>query len=179
MRSARMLLVTAGATAALALGAPGAYADDYGSDREGSSYSKEQEKDSTYDSGSSSKDGTHESGGYQDGSDSGSHKDSGYGKDSYGEKESYGEKDSYGEKESYEEKESYGEKSYGEKSYGEKSYGEKDSWGSGHDKPRGGMHTGGGALSAPTVTAGGLGVLAAAGLGLYAARRKRSVEGAV
>ncbi|MFI9342103.1 hypothetical protein ACIG0D_12635 [Streptomyces sp. NPDC052773] len=41
------------------------------------------------------------------------------------------------------------------------------------------MHTGGGALSAPTVTAGGLGVLAAAGLGLYAARRKRSVEGAV
>ncbi|MEV5321266.1 hypothetical protein AB0K92_27075 [Streptomyces sp. NPDC052687] len=38
------------------------------------------------------------------------------------------------------------------------------------------MHTGGGALDAPTVTAGGLGVLAVAGLGLYAARRKTSVQ---
>lgn len=49
-----------------------------------------------------------------------------------------------------------------------------------HDKPRGGMHTGGGGLaSAPGVTAGGLAVLAVAGTGLYALRRQRASQGAV
>ncbi|WP_237519818.1 hypothetical protein [Streptomyces sp. HUCO-GS316] len=43
-----------------------------------------------------------------------------------------------------------------------------------HAKPRGGMHTGGGALAAPDVTAGGLAVLAVAGTGLYAARRRKT-----
>jgi hypothetical protein len=169
-----MLLVTAGATAALALGAPGAYADDYGSDRGGSSYSKEQEKDSTYESDSSSKDGTHESGGYQDGSDSGSHKDSEYGKESeYGKDSEYGKESEYGKDSEYG-KESEYDKGSG---YDKDTSSEKESWGGGHDKPRGGMHTGGGALDAPTVTAGGLGVLAVAGLGLYAARRKKSAQG--
>ncbi|MFE9441993.1 hypothetical protein ACFYO2_23975 [Streptomyces sp. NPDC006602] len=55
----------------------------------------------------------------------------------------------------------------------------KDSSGGGyskgdHGKPHGGMHTGGGALASPGVTAGGLAVLAVAGTGLYAARRNRS-----
>jgi hypothetical protein len=53
----------------------------------------------------------------------------------------------------------------------------KDSWSGGHEKPRGGMHTGGGALAAPTATAGGLAVLAVAATGLYAARRKKPAVG--
>ncbi|MGW3865083.1 hypothetical protein ACWEDZ_26845 [Streptomyces sp. NPDC005047] len=54
--------------------------------------------------------------------------------------------------------------------------GEK-SWGGGHEKPHGGMHTGGGGLDTPTTTAGGLAVLGVAGAGLYAVRRKKSVNG--
>ncbi|MFD4261031.1 hypothetical protein ACFWR9_26245 [Streptomyces sp. NPDC058534] len=54
--------------------------------------------------------------------------------------------------------------------------GEK-SWGGEHEKPRGGMHTGGGGLDMPTTTAGGLAVLAVAGAGLYAVRRKKSANG--
>ena len=46
-----------------------------------------------------------------------------------------------------------------------------------HEKPHGGMHTGGGALAAPSMTAGGVAVLALAGAGLYAARRKKSAPG--
>ncbi|MGW0613694.1 hypothetical protein, partial [Streptomyces sp. NPDC002788] len=55
----------------------------------------------------------------------------------------------------------------------------KGSWKGKHDKPRGGMHTGGGALAgAPGVTAGGLAVLAVAGTGLYALRRQKASQGA-
>ncbi|MBB6078662.1 hypothetical protein [Streptomyces paradoxus] len=47
-----------------------------------------------------------------------------------------------------------------------------------HDKPRGGVHTGGGGLaSAPGVTAGGMAVLAVAGTGLYALRRQKASRG--
>ncbi|WP_051858274.1 hypothetical protein [Streptomyces cellulosae] len=53
----------------------------------------------------------------------------------------------------------------------------EESWSGGHEKPSGGIHTGGGALATPAVTAGGLAVLAVAGSGLYAARRKKSVPG--
>ncbi|GHB58193.1 hypothetical protein GCM10010377_56430 [Streptomyces viridiviolaceus] len=58
---------------------------------------------------------------------------------------------------------------------------DKGSWGgSDHEKPRGGMHTGGGGLAAaPTVTAGGLAALAVAGTGLYAVRRKKTAPGTV
>ncbi|MFC8069147.1 LPXTG cell wall anchor domain-containing protein, partial [Streptomyces sp. NPDC057305] len=55
--------------------------------------------------------------------------------------------------------------------------GEKSWGGGGHEKPHGGMHTGGGGLSTPTTTAGGLAVLGVAGAGLYAVRRKKSVNG--
>ncbi|MGX1268452.1 hypothetical protein [Streptomyces phaeoluteigriseus] len=53
---------------------------------------------------------------------------------------------------------------------------QNESW-SGEEKPHGGMHTGGGALDAPTATAGGIAVLAVAATGLYAARRKKSAHG--
>ncbi|MFF3504042.1 hypothetical protein ACFYWQ_34405, partial [Streptomyces sp. NPDC003247] len=72
-------------------------------------------------------------------------------------------------------------------SYKDKDGGSKDSWskdedkdsygGSGHDKPNGGVHTGGGALAGTDVTAGGLAALALAGTGLYAARRKKTAGG--
>ncbi|MFC9913152.1 hypothetical protein [Streptomyces sp. NPDC127197] len=111
MRSARMLLATAAASAVLTMTAPGVYAaDDWNHDD--SSYSKE------HDNG-----GKHDSEGYKD------------------------------------------------------SEHDKGGWSNDHDKPHGGMHTGGGALDAPTVTAGGLAVLAVAGTGLYAARRRNSAHG--
>ncbi|MFH9585835.1 hypothetical protein ACH4MW_28830 [Streptomyces luteogriseus] len=57
---------------------------------------------------------------------------------------------------------------------------DKGSWEGKHEKPRGGMHTGGGGLaSAPGVTAGGLAVLAVAGTGLFALRRQKASQGAV
>ncbi|MEU0456655.1 hypothetical protein ABZ322_27445, partial [Streptomyces sp. NPDC006129] len=47
-----------------------------------------------------------------------------------------------------------------------------------HDKPHGGMHTGGGGLAGtPGVTAGGLAMLAVAGTGLYALRRQKASRG--
>jgi hypothetical protein len=53
----------------------------------------------------------------------------------------------------------------------------KDDSDSERDKPRGGMHTGGGALATPGRTAGGLAVLALAGAGAYVVRRKRAADG--
>ncbi|MEV7071974.1 hypothetical protein ACIQJT_17600 [Streptomyces sp. NPDC091972] len=116
MRSARILLTTAAASAVLVLGAPGAHAagDDW--DSSDSSYSKEH-NNPKYDPET-----------YKD-------KDSEHGRDSGGGKHEGG-------------------------------------W-SGHEKPSGGMHTGGGGLASPTVTTGGLAMLVVAGTGLYAARRKR------
>ena len=61
----------------------------------------------------------------------------------------------------------------GKSDWGDRDGGGNDSWGGGHEKPSGGMHTGGGALATPTTTAGGLAVLAVAATGLYAVRRKR------
>jgi hypothetical protein len=92
------------------------------------------------------------------GSEKGSkHEDSGYSKD----------EDSHGYKDKHED------------SGYSKDDENKDSWGSDHDKPSGGVHTGGGALAAPTATAGGLAVLALAGAGLYTARRRKSAGSAV
>ncbi|MEU9239481.1 hypothetical protein [Streptomyces sp. NPDC048385] len=49
------------------------------------------------------------------------------------------------------------------------------SWGDDEesDRPHGGMHTGGGGLATPGVTAGGLAVLGVAATGAYALRRRR------
>ncbi|MGW1305564.1 hypothetical protein ACWD5R_38620, partial [Streptomyces sp. NPDC002514] len=48
----------------------------------------------------------------------------------------------------------------------------KDSWN--EERPSGGMHTGGGGLADPGVTAGGLAVVAFLGTGVYALRRKHA-----
>ncbi|MFJ9738348.1 hypothetical protein, partial [Streptomyces sp. NPDC101166] len=55
---------------------------------------------------------------------------------------------------------------------------DKESWGGGHDKPSGGVHTGGGALAAPGVTTSGLAALAVAGAGVYAVRRRKAAGSA-
>ncbi|MFJ9019492.1 hypothetical protein ACIRPU_05815 [Streptomyces sp. NPDC102259] len=176
MRSARMILATAAASAALAIGAPGAYAGD--TDHDDSSYSKE-------DSSSYSKE-----------------EDSSYGKE-HG-KEDQGKEDHGKEEHGKEEHDSphggvhtgggalasVNDSDHGaakDTENGSSTGGEhdKDSWNGGkeeesggwskeHDKPSGGMHTGGGALATPAATTAGLGVLAVAGTGLYALRRKKT-----
>ncbi|MER6284859.1 hypothetical protein [Streptomyces sviceus] len=117
MRSARILLTTAAASAVLVLGAPGAHAagDDW--DSSDSSYSKE-------------------------------HTNPKYDPETYKDKDS-----------------EHGQESGGGKHDG--------GWSGSHEKPSGGMHTGGGGLASPAVTTGGLAMLMVAGTGLYAARRKR------
>lgn len=146
MRSARMLLTTAAASAVLVLGAPGAHASGGSWDHDdSSSYSKEHHKGHDGPHG-----GMHTGGGAltavteDDWSTTQGKESKGSGKDSWGGKESSGSG--------------------------------KESWG-GKDKPHGGMHTGGGALAAPSMTAGGLAVLAVAASGLYAARRKKTAAG--
>jgi hypothetical protein len=158
MRSARTLLVTAAASAVLALGAPGAYA--VGSDHDDSSYSKEQGKEHANEEGKEHGK-EHGKDDWQDSPHGGMHtgggalalvtQDGGYQEDSR-------EKDS-----------SWSGKQ--EEDWGGKK--DENSWSGDHEKPHGGMHTGGGALAGPTMTAGGLAVLAVAGTGLFAARRRR------
>ncbi|WP_217237547.1 hypothetical protein [Streptomyces sp. AC555_RSS877] len=138
MRSARILLATAAASAVLAVTAPGAYAAAGDWDHDKSSYGKEHDKGGSHDA---PRGGMHTGGGALTAvtaDDSGASRDSGHDKDSGWTKDG------------------------------------KESWKGGHHKPSGGMHTGGGALAAPGVTAGGLAVLAVAGTGLYAVRRKKS-----
>ncbi|KOU56435.1 membrane protein [Streptomyces sp. MMG1533] len=143
MRSARILLATAAASAVLAITAPGAYAAAGDWDHDDSSYSKEHGKGGNHDA---PRGGMHTGGGALTSLKA---DDPGTARDSKHDPETYG-KDSSWTKDS------------------------GDSWSGGHKKPSGGMHTGGGALDTPAVTAGGLAVLAVAGTGLYAARRKKS-----
>ncbi|MGW2638099.1 hypothetical protein [Streptomyces sp. NPDC001348] len=141
MRSVRMILATAAATAALAVAAPGAHAYGGDSNHDNSSYSKERGDDSSHDEGRGgghSGGGKNESNGDDEGSDRG---DSRFDPDSYKDDE-HGDDGGWSK--------------------------EKD-----HDKPRGGMHTGGGALAAPGVTAAGLSVVAVAATGMYALRRRK------
>ncbi|WP_405631275.1 hypothetical protein OG933_37095 [Streptomyces sp. NBC_00016] len=191
MRSARMILATAAASAALAIGAPGAYAagdtdhdESSYSKEDSSSYSKEHDKedDSSYskeEDSSSGKEhgkeehgkehgkeehdkpsgGIHTGGGalalVNDSSDHGAAKDPKYDPETYKDKDTEHGKDSWnGGKEE-----------------------ESGGWSKEHDKPSGGMHTGGGGLATPSATAAGIGVLAVAGTGIYALRRKKTVGG--
>ncbi|MFE6335919.1 hypothetical protein ACFVP3_09975 [Streptomyces sp. NPDC057806] len=135
MHSARALLAISAASAALVLGAPGAYAVEPDRDHEESSYSQD-----------------HGSG----------QEDSQRSEDTWGDKE-HGKEDTWGDKEHQK-----------EDSWSDKEHDKEHSWKGDHEKPTGGMHTGGGGLAGPTVTAGGLAVLAVAGTGLYAARRRKS-----
>ncbi|MEU4008282.1 hypothetical protein [Streptomyces pseudogriseolus] len=166
MRSARMVLAAATATAALAIAAPAAYADHDGdSGHDSSSYSEGYDKESSYDK--DEKDdkydkphgGVHAGGGALSavsGDDWGTAKDPKYDPETYKEKddsETYKEKDDSGSEDSWSGK-------------------QDKEWK--HDKPHGGVHTGGGGLaSEPGVTAGGLAALAVLGTGAYALRRKK------
>ncbi|WP_033307067.1 hypothetical protein [Streptomyces iakyrus] len=204
MRSARMLLATATATAALAITAPAAYAQAMGDwDHDNNSYSKEHHKDGKHDKPHG---GMHTGGGALsavtaddewDG-DKGDHegKEEEHGKEKEHDKGSWKDKhhkphggmhtgggalsavnsdDDWDnpkhDPDTYKEDDDWGGKHDGH---------DKGSWEGKHDKPRGGMHTGGGGLaSAPGVTAGGMAVLAVAGTGLYALRRQRASRGTV
>ncbi|MEU6671657.1 hypothetical protein [Streptomyces sp. NPDC046727] len=194
MRSARTLLATAAATAALAFATPGAASAvpaEHDGGRDDSSYSREQDSDSDRDKGSDSdrdkgsdreQDNDYGSkrddGGEHDGPRGGMHTgggalaavrsdDWGSGGDSRFDPESYRDKDSDDDGGGKEEKGDKGDKG---------GKGGKGDWGDDdeHGKPRGGMHTGGGALATPGVTAGGLAVLGVAATGAYALRRKKT-----
>jgi hypothetical protein len=187
-----MILATAAATAALAIGAPGVYAADGDWDHDSSSYSKED--------GSSSSKEEDSSHGKEEDSSHGKEEDSSHGKEhgkEHGKGEDHdsphggihtgggalamlndssdhgGAKDPKYDPETYKDKDSEHGK---EDSWsGEKE--ESGGWSKEHDKPSGGVHTGGGALATPSVTAGGLGILAVAGTGLYALRRRKTAGG--
>ncbi|WP_200304682.1 hypothetical protein [Streptomyces adelaidensis] len=180
MRSARMLFATAAATAVLAITAPGAYAGDEG-DHEDNGYSKEHDKDSSHDG---PRGGVHTGGGAltattaedEWNSERATKQEPDTFKEREHEKESW--KDDHGKQEDPEGYKDRGHdndswKDDHEKGYGKDDHG-KDSWKDEHDKPHGGVHTGGGALASPAVTAGGLAVLAVAGTGAYALRRKKT-----
>ncbi|WP_371576178.1 hypothetical protein [Streptomyces sp. NBC_01314] len=171
MRSARMLLATAAATAVLAITAPGAYANGDKWDHEDHGYSKEHDKDSSHDGPHG---GIHTGGGALTSLNNEGEWDSepaakpgagGYGKEDESTKEAP--------------KADHGKESWkGEQDKGSWKD-EEGSWKGDHEKPHGGMHTGGGALASPAVTAGGMAVLAVAGAGVYALRRRKSAESVV
>ncbi|WP_329333618.1 hypothetical protein OG252_03565 [Streptomyces sp. NBC_01352] len=172
MHSARMLLATAAASTVLVLGAPGAYAagDDW--DHADSSYSKEHDKqhDKEYDK-EYDKDSSHDS--PRGGMHTGGGALTAVNEDDWGTtKDPKHDPETYKEKDSEQGKESGGGKQDEDSWSGKQDGG--SSWSGDHEKPSGGMHTGGGALAAPAVTAGGLAVLAVAASGLYAARRKKT-----
>ncbi|MBZ3906687.1 hypothetical protein [Streptomyces griseiscabiei] len=151
MRSARTLVATAAASAVLVLGAPGAYASG-GWDEADSSYSKEQEK------------------GQENGTDGTARQDDASGAPK--QDPAAGAPKQEGNSWSGKQDTGSGTVKQDEGSWGGKQ--DEESWGGGHEKPRGGVHTGGGGLASPAVTAGGLAVLAVAGTGLYAVRRRKT-----
>ncbi|MEU6578385.1 hypothetical protein [Streptomyces sp. NPDC046805] len=170
MRSARMILAATAATAALAFAATGAFAsgdDDSDDGHDKSSYSKEEGDGSRH---HEPRGGMHTGGGalaavtsrydwIDDSSDSSGSNDSGGDSDN-----------SKYDPETYKDKSDDGEDSGSDKGG---SNGDED-----EDSPRGGMHTGGGALASPGVTTGGLAVLAVGATGVYALRRRNSAESA-
>ncbi|AVV43958.1 hypothetical protein PYK79_26950 [Streptomyces sp. ID05-04B] len=187
MRSARMILATAAASAALAIGAPGAFAADGDWDHDSSSHSKEDGSWSGKEHGKEDH-GKQEHGkgehgkGEHDGPHGGMHTgggaltavnqdgDRGAAKDPRFDPETYKDKDK-----------DWGTAGTNKEEHGSGSGGggkeESGGWSGKHEKPSGGMHTGGGALAGPSVTATGLGVLAVAGTGLYALRRRKTAGG--
>ncbi|KOV66792.1 membrane protein [Streptomyces sp. NRRL WC-3618] len=164
MRSARLLLATATATAALAIAAPGALAADGGDwDKGDSSYSKEHDKDSKHDKPNG---GMHTGGGALTAVNDGD-----WSKDDNAE-----ESTDEGKKGDWDAgKEESGKGSWN--SSDKEESGSKGDWGSKHEKPSGGMHTGGGALANPGVTAGGMAALAVVGAGAFAMRRRNAADG--
>ena len=162
MRSARMLLATAAATAALAFTTPGAAFAVTASGDGGhgdSSYSKEHDKGSgkEHDKDYSTE---HDSGHSHDAPRGGMHTGGGalamvngdWGGQGQGQGDSRFDPDTYRDK-------------------------GDGGWSGDHDKPHGGMHTGGGGLATTSgVTAGGLAVLGLAGAGAFALRRRKGAQ---
>ncbi|MEV6764370.1 hypothetical protein AB0N16_27755 [Streptomyces sp. NPDC051105] len=185
MRSARMILATTAATAALAFAAPGAQAavaqDWDNGGRDDSSYSKEHNDDSSHEV---PRDGMYTGGGVlavaklSDEWDSDSGSDSKFDPETYKDKdEGQGGKGGKGDSGDKGDKGDSGDKGdKGDRGSGE-GRDEGGSWGDDEDseKPHGGMHTGGGGLATPGVTAGGLAVLGVAAAGAYALRRRKAV----
>lgn len=172
MRSARMLFATAAATAVLAVTAPGAYAGDEWT-HEDNGYSKEHHKDGKHDEPHG---GVHTGGGaltalteeeWNSGQDT--KRDESFKEGDRAKPESEGSKGSG----SWED---HGKEAWKDAGAKDSWKDEKDNgaWKGDHDKPHGGMHTGGGALASPAVTAGGMAALAVAGTGMYAMRRKKT-----
>jgi hypothetical protein len=165
MRNTRMLLAAAAAAAVVGIAAPGAHAadGDWGHEKssdghESSSHGKDHGKDGKHDKPHG---GMHTGGGaltVANDVEWGTARDPKHDPATY--RNDYDAADAY--KNTKYDPETYRDSSGGGYSKG------------GHGKPHGGMHTGGGALASPGVTAGGLAVLAVAGTGLYAARRNRS-----
>jgi hypothetical protein len=172
MRSARILLATAAASAALVLSTPGAYAEGSGWDHDSSSSSQE---DSS--SGKEHKDHDGPWGGVHTGGGALAkvNEDSSHGKEHKDHDGPWGGMHTGGGALSMVNEDDWGTAK--DPKYDPETY-KKDSgsgWSGKHDKPHGGMHTGGGALALPSASAGGLAVLAVAGTGLYAVRRKRAL----
>ncbi|MFF1296236.1 MULTISPECIES: hypothetical protein [unclassified Streptomyces] len=179
MHSARMLLATAAASTVFVLGAPGAYAagNDW-EDQTDSSYSKGQDKEYDKDAGQDSPRGGMRTGGGAltavnvDGSDTA--KDPKFDPETYKDKEQGKDSGSGKQDEGSWSKEDGGD-SWSKEDGGDSwSKEDSDSWSGKEEKPSGGMHTGGGALASPAVTAGGLAVLAVVGTGLYSVRRRKT-----
>ncbi|MFC4471778.1 hypothetical protein ACFPH6_46080 [Streptomyces xiangluensis] len=184
MRSARMLLATGAAAAVLAIGAPGAYAGDWDQQdssskgENSSSYGKDHGKEGK-EHGKEGKDwkGKHDKHDWPKG---GVHTGGGaltaVGEDDWGKDKGHGKdwKDKHDKPHGGVHTGGGALTAVGEDHWG-KDKGHGKDWKDKHDKPHGGVHTGGGGLAEPSVTAGGLAVLAVAGAGLFAARRKKSV----
>ncbi|ELP64339.1 hypothetical protein ACKI1I_12320 [Streptomyces turgidiscabies] len=163
MRSARLLLATATATAALAIAAPGAFAADGGDwDNGDSSYSKEHDKDSKHDKPNG---GMHTGGGALTAVNEGDW--------SKGDSADESKKGDWDADKTDKEEQSKGSWDSSDK---EEESGKGD-WSGKHEKPSGGMHTGGGALASPGVTAGGMAALAVVGAGAFAMRRRNAADG--
>ncbi|MFC5675295.1 hypothetical protein [Streptomyces incanus] len=193
MRSARMLLATATATAALVVSAPTAFAALSGDwEHDKSSYSKEHDEDSSHDKLNG---GIHTGGGalvaVKGDGRSGEHDEGEY-------KEESGE-EFKGEDECRDEcrDEDKRDREHGKPNGGihtgggalaavkgdgrsgehdKDEYKDEDEGDKGweREKPSGGVHTGGGGLSDPSLSGGGLAALAVLGAGAYALRRKKA-----
>lgn len=166
MRSTRLLLATAAASAVLVIAAPGAQAGESDWDHEGgSSYSKEHDKEGKEGKDDAPRGGMHTGGGALTAVNE---EEWGTAKDPKHDPETYKDDNaSETAKDPKHDPETYKDQNASETDK-ESGY-QKDSYG---DKPSGGMHTGGGALASPGLTAGGVAVLAVAATGLYAARRR-------
>ncbi|MGM9385187.1 hypothetical protein ACWD64_12145 [Streptomyces antibioticus] len=177
MRSARVILATAAATAVIGLGAPAAFAAGSDWEKGDSSSSSSTKEEST----------TKEESGYlaKHPEDAGKSKGDWGGKPSGGVHTGGGALTAVNEgdwataKDPKYDPETYKEKDSGSSTKEESGYLAKHPEDAGKskgdwEKPSGGVHTGGGGLATPSVTTGGLAVLGVAAAGLYAARRKKT-----